>query len=62
MGVFQKTFSTVTQFHDRRMVYANPRDIPVIVKKSSGTATKIPQFNSVDLEAVDGLEVISIVC
>lgn len=52
MGVFQKTFSTVTRFHDRRMVFANPiRDIPIIVKTSSGTGTKISQFNYVDLEA-----------
>ena len=52
MGVFQKTFSTVTRFHDRRMVFANPsRDIPIIVKTSSGTRTEISQFNYVDLEA-----------
>ena len=32
MGVFQKTFLTVTRFHNRRMVFANPsRDIPIIV-------------------------------
>jgi hypothetical protein len=31
------------------MVYANSRDIPIIVKTSSGTGTKISQFNYVDL-------------
>jgi hypothetical protein len=50
MGVFQKTFSTVTRFHNWRIVFANPsRDIPIIVKTSSGTGTKISQFNYVDL-------------
>ena len=56
MGVFQKTFSTVTQFHNRRMVYANPRDIPIIVKTSSGTGTKISYFNYVDLGAVASMK------
>lgn len=57
MGVFQKTFSTVTRFHNRRMVFANPsRDIPIIVKTSSGTGTKISQFNYVDLEALASMK------
>jgi len=38
------------------MVYANPRDIPIIVKTSSGTGTKISQFNYVDLEAVASMK------
>ena len=57
MGVFQKTFSTVTRFHNRRMVFANPsRDIPIIVKTSSGTGTKISYFNYVDLGAVASMK------
>ena len=38
-------------------MFANPsRDIPIIVKTSSGTGTKISYFNYVDLGAVASMK------